>query len=53
VAKDGINEVESDEDEKDDDNDTSESPSSSVIPISHEITLNEHSKVCVYINCSC
>ncbi|KAG0269026.1 hypothetical protein BGZ95_002222 [Linnemannia exigua] len=33
-----------DEDEEDDDDDSSESPSSTVIPISHEITLNEHSK---------
>ncbi|KAG0369607.1 hypothetical protein BGX24_002346 [Mortierella sp. AD032] len=45
VTKDRDIEDDRDEDEEDDyDDDTSESLSSSVIPISHEITLNEHSK---------
>lgn len=43
ATKDRDNEGEDDEDE--DDEDMADTPSSSVIPISHEITLNEHSKV--------
>ncbi|KAF9905261.1 hypothetical protein EC991_001860 [Linnemannia zychae] len=44
VAEVHDNEDDSDKDEEADDDDTFDSPSSSVIPISHEITLNEHSK---------
>ncbi|KAF9094324.1 hypothetical protein BGX29_009539 [Mortierella sp. GBA35] len=45
VTKDHGNDDKDQEDEEDDsDDDTADPPSSSVIPISHEITLNEHSK---------
>ncbi|KAF9274000.1 hypothetical protein BGZ88_003348, partial [Linnemannia elongata] len=43
AAKDRDSEHKDDEDEEDDD-DSADTPSSSVLPISHEITLNEHSK---------
>ncbi|KAG9071475.1 hypothetical protein KI688_005687 [Linnemannia hyalina] len=45
TAKDRDSEDKDDEDEdEEDDDDSADTPSSSVIPVSHEITLNEHSK---------